>query len=109
MMSHKDEAGVKSLYAQAFLKRPGEELYDLRKDPYQMNNVASNAKYAKIKKGLSARLERYLKKTGDPRVLGGEIIWDSQNYYLEGDFVGRPRQEAIEKFNLQSEYHYMGK
>ncbi len=109
MMSHKDEAGVKALYEQAFLKRPGEELYDLRKDPYQMNNVASDAEYTKIKKELAAKLERYLKKTGDPRVLGGEIIWDSQNYYLEGDFVGRPRKEAIEKFNLQSEYHYMGK
>ena len=50
-----------------------------------------------------------MKKTSDPRVLGGKIIWDSQNYYLEGDFVGCPRKEAIEKFHLQSEYHYMGK
>src|SRR4030042_5900347 len=80
-----------------------------RKDPYQMNNVASKADFAKIKKELSAKLERYLKKTGDPRVLGGKIIWDSQNYYLEGDFVGRPRKEAIEKFHLRREYHYMGK
>ena len=109
MMEHKDEPKVKVLYEQAFLKRPEEELYDLRKDPYQMNNVAMNAGYTEIKKELSSKLDRYLKKTGDPRILGKEIIWDTQNYYLESDFVGRPRDEAIEKFHLQREYHYMGR
>jgi arylsulfatase A-like enzyme len=109
MMSHKAEPKVKVLYEQAFLKRLGEELYDLRKDPYQMNNVALDGRYAKIKNELSNKLERYLRKTGDPRILGKEIIWDSQNYYLESDFVARPSKEAIEKFHLRPEYDYRGK
>ena len=109
MMSHKDDPKVKPLYEQAFLKRPAEELYDLKKDPYQMNNVASDAGYAEIKSELSNKLEGYLKETKDPRVLGKEIIWDRQAYYLESDFVGRPRKEAIEKFGLQEEYDYRAK
>ena len=40
MLEHKDEPGVKELFALAFDKRPAEELYDLKKDPNQMNNVA---------------------------------------------------------------------
>ncbi|MHC4144489.1 MAG: hypothetical protein ACYSUD_06885 [Planctomycetota bacterium] len=107
MMFYKDRPEVKPLYELAFLKRPAEELYDLAKDPYQMNNVASDAGYAEIKRQLSNTPTKYLKKTGDPRVLGKKIIWDTQKYHASG--VARPRKEAIEKFNLKREYNFMEK
>ena len=106
MMSHKDEPAVRPLYEQAFLKRPAEELFDLKKDPYQMNNVAEGAEYAEVKSELSGKLERYLKETKDPRILGKEIIWDKQAYYLEADYVGQPRKEARGKFGLRESYNY---
>ena len=105
MMSHKDDPKVKPLYESAFLKRPAGELFDLTKDPYQMHNVASNAEYAEIKSLLANKLTEYLRKTGDPRILGGEIIWDMQKYYYES--LARPRKEAIEKFNLKDEYDFL--
>jgi uncharacterized sulfatase len=53
-----------------FGKRPAEELYDLGRDPFQMNNVARDAGYASVRSGLWQRLESYLRDTGDPRVAG---------------------------------------
>jgi len=58
---------------------------------------------------MSGKLERYLRETKDPRILGKEIIWDTQAYYLESDFVPRPRKEVIEKFGLQQKYDYRAK
>jgi arylsulfatase A-like enzyme len=106
MMEHKDDPKVAPLYKLAFLKRPAEELFDLAKDPHQMNNVAANARYANIKKQLSDRLTKHLKETGDPRITGGKVNWDNYTYYAKSGYLARPRKEAIEKFNLKSEYDY---
>jgi len=53
MMDHRNDPNVKKLFDLAFGKRPGEELYDLAKDPGQLNNVAAKPKYAKVKKELA--------------------------------------------------------
>lgn len=54
-----------------FGMRPGEELYDLRKDPEQINNVADRPEYADIKARLKKQLEDTLRETNDPRAFGG--------------------------------------
>ena len=54
----------------AFAKRPGEELYDLRKDPDYLMNVADQAEYVTIRQELSDRLMKVLISTNDPRVTG---------------------------------------
>ncbi|MBN2327468.1 MAG: sulfatase [Candidatus Omnitrophica bacterium] len=53
-----------------FEKRPEEELYDLRKDPDYMGNVAGDPSYEDVREELSKRLMDVLKKTADPRVQG---------------------------------------
>ena len=58
------------LFRLAFGKRPAEELYDVREDPFNMRNLAGKAQYEKIRKDLAARLDAYLKRTADPRALG---------------------------------------
>lgn len=50
-----------------FGKRPGEELYDRRKDPDQVTNVAADPAYTAQKAGLSAQLLRVLADHADPR------------------------------------------
>ena len=42
--------------------RPAEELYDMQKDPDEVNNLAGNPEYAKIKDGLSTKLDKWLKE-----------------------------------------------
>ena len=52
----------------AFAKRPAEELYDIRKDPAQLHNLAEDAHFAALKAELHLRLMNELTRTGDPRV-----------------------------------------
>jgi N-sulfoglucosamine sulfohydrolase len=106
MMEHRNDPAVKPLFEQAFMKRPEEELFDLKKDPFQMNNVAYSEEYREIKKMLVKQLTEYLVKTEAPRETGGEVIWDNSEYFKEADWIGKPRKEAQEKFGLKAEYSY---
>jgi N-sulfoglucosamine sulfohydrolase len=68
IITHRDDPGMQKFFDIAFARRPGEELYDLRKDPHEMNNVAENKQYADAKAKLSTRLMKVLRETGDPRL-----------------------------------------
>jgi N-sulfoglucosamine sulfohydrolase len=81
MIEHRDDPAVRPLFELSFGKRPGEELYDLNKDPDQMKNVAARPEYARVRRELAARLDAYLKQTGDPRALGKKALWDEYPYY----------------------------
>ena len=84
MLKYRDEPKVGKLFELAFGKRPAEELYDLRKDPDQLNNVADKPEYARAKNKLSAALIAELKATKDPRVLGKGDLFDKYPYYGGG-------------------------
>jgi len=75
----KDEAH-KRYWDLCFAKRPAEELYDCKKDPEQLTNVASDPAYAEIRKKLAAQLMENLKLTGDPRATGGGDKFDKYSY-----------------------------
>ncbi|MGD8499823.1 MAG: sulfatase-like hydrolase/transferase [Phycisphaerales bacterium] len=81
MLKYRDNPKVKRLFELGFSKRPAEEVYDLDKDPDQLNNVAGKAQYAKIKKKLADALMAELKETKDPRVLGKGDAFDQYPYY----------------------------
>jgi arylsulfatase A-like enzyme len=96
MVAQRDaSAAHRRLYDLAFAKRPAEELYDLRKDPAQVTNVAAQAAYAGVKELLAARLQAELEATGDPRVVGGAERLEAYPYYGGGPtkpgFAPRPR------------------
>jgi uncharacterized sulfatase len=57
-------------YDFAFAPRPAEELYDLRGDPDQTQNLAADAAFAEKKQELAEQLMKVLRDTGDPRVTG---------------------------------------
>ncbi len=92
MMEHRDDSKVGKLFELAFEKRPAEELYDLRKDPVQLNNVAGLAEYAEMKEELAATLIAELKATKDPRVLGRGDAFDKYPYY-----GGRQKKKTSKK------------
>lgn len=81
MLKYRDDSRVERLFDLAFGKRPAEELYDLNKDPYQLNNVAGKPEYARIKEKLADALMAELKETKDPRVLGKGDVFDNYPYY----------------------------
>ena len=91
MMKHRDDEDVKELFAKSFEKLPAEELYAIDKDPAQMNNLADDPKYAKVKEKLSRQMESYQKQTKDPRV-EGQSPWDDYPFYagdkyLKGEYL----------------------
>ena len=48
-----------------FGKRPSEELYDLEKDPHQVNNLANDPRFAGELKHHRDLLNKWIKETGD--------------------------------------------
>ena len=62
-------------YNWSFGKRPEYQLYDIRKDPECLNNLASDPKYSEIAEKLKAKLQTELEKDGDFRALGQDLSW----------------------------------
>ena len=84
LWTHREDPAVKEYYELAFGKRPAEELYDLRKDPGQVKNVAADVAYHQTRLGLVVRLFQDLHALADPRVQGRGDIFDVHPY------LGRP-------------------
>jgi arylsulfatase A-like enzyme len=51
--------------------RPAEELYYLRGDPWEMNNLAGDPAVDSIRADLAARLDRWMAETNDPALRPG--------------------------------------
>ncbi|MBK1833225.1 sulfatase [Roseibacillus ishigakijimensis] len=62
----KDEAHRRA-YELCFAKRPAEELYDLRSDPDQVNNLAASSEHRDTLEKLRQRLQERLEAADDPR------------------------------------------
>jgi N-sulfoglucosamine sulfohydrolase len=58
MEAHRENTKFMELFKLAFEKRPYEELYDLRRDPGQLDNIVKNPKYEKQKQKLVAVFEK---------------------------------------------------
>jgi len=81
MVEHRDLDGRhRRLFDLAFGKRPAEELYDLRADPAQLENLAQDSGHEPALRALSQRLDARLRATGDPRLLGGGETFDGYPY-----------------------------
>lgn len=72
-----------------FGKRPEEELYDIVKDPYCVNNLAGNKDFFLIKSKLKKGLEAKLREQDDPRILGNGDIFDNYEYAGGKDYYNR--------------------
>jgi hypothetical protein len=95
MMERRDDPAVKPLFESAFGKRPAEELFDLKADPYQLRNVAADAAYASKKAELKKRLDDFRARTGDPVSAGsGREVFDDYEYFGERP---APRPGAVAK------------
>jgi uncharacterized sulfatase len=82
MLDKKDDPQVSRLLDLAVARRPAEELYDVRRDTDQVNNLSGDPAYASVLADLRRRLMDYLEKTNDPRSRG-ESPWDDYPFYLD--------------------------
>lgn len=81
MMEHANDPNVHSFFQMGFEKRPAEELYDIKADPFNIHNLADNPQLAAVKKSLKAKLDNWMTKTKDPRRNGGGDEIDSYPSY----------------------------
>ena len=81
MMAHRNEHAVAHLAELAFGMRPAEELYDLKSDPEQLVNLAGSVEMESVQAAMRTELFDHLRRTADPRVVGGPIEWDHYPYY----------------------------
>ncbi len=88
LILHRDEPQWRPLYEHAFAKRPAEELYDLRADPDQMKNLASDPACAAIREQQAAMLTAILTEAGDPR-LAADVPFEKPPFT---DLVPQPRR-----------------
>ncbi len=88
MVKHRQDPQWKWLYDFAFGKRPAEELYDLRKDPDQIVNLAAHPDMAQIKEKLSNQLLTTLKAAKDPR-MESEVIFEKPPFTDPGEPRGK--------------------
>lgn len=91
-----DTAGF---WKMSFGKRPAEELYDIKTDPYCMQNHAANPEFAAKKADLQQQLLETLTAEHDPRTLGQPDYFEKFPY---ADDKGRgfyERFKAGEKLN----------
>ena len=68
LITHRNEPDVRPLFDLTLNLRPKEEIYDLRVDPDQQNNLIHDSNYREKRLELSERLMSVLKETNDPRL-----------------------------------------
>lgn len=68
LVANRKDPQWKPYFDRAYGKRPRLELFDLKKDSHQMNNVAANPEYKQVVEKLRKKLMDELRETGDPRV-----------------------------------------
>jgi arylsulfatase A-like enzyme len=81
LAGHRGNTPDRDHFALAFGKRPAEELYQLRTDPDQLNNLAADPNYASALKKHADRLRGILLEAGDPRARDPlTSFWDDARY-----------------------------
>ena len=81
LLERRGDPAIARFFALATAKRPAEELYDLRADPGQLENVAGKPQYARDKAALEALLDKWMRDTHDPRISQDDDRWDKYPYY----------------------------
>lgn len=80
MVHHRAEEHVQTLFELGFGKRPEQELFDLRKDPNYLCNVADDPAYAEILRELDGRLLTVMRENNDPRAVDADCRYEHLPY-----------------------------
>ncbi len=71
LVANRNNPRWKSYFDHAYGKRPQYQLFKIKDDPYQMNNLASDPEYREVLARLEKKLINELVTTGDPRMIDG--------------------------------------
>jgi arylsulfatase A-like enzyme len=93
ILDHRDESKLMKYqyFTLCFDKRPAEELYDVKKDPHEIHNLAGEADYAVALKDCRAKLDQWMKDTADPRAFKDDDHWDKYPYFGGAAAASKPK------------------
>jgi len=76
----------KYLFDLSFSPRQEYELYNVKEDPYNLNNLVNNNEYQETMENLKNKMIDYLIKTGDPRMKGPytKVFLNTPYYAMQG-------------------------
>lgn len=92
ILDNRDRPEVAPYFRLGFAKRPAEELYDLKKDPHEVKNLAEAPELAAVKAELRARLDRWMRETADP--LANDADPAGREPFDDYPYVGPPSAAA---------------
>lgn len=90
----------------ATARRPEVELFDIRKDPGCLHNLANEPQHAEVRDRLTIKLMDYLADTGDPRATTDGDVWEtyprtgSMRWFPQPDWLkdkSAPKQDWLEQ------------
>ncbi|NAS11022.1 sulfatase family protein [Poritiphilus flavus] len=94
-------SGKGDYYNLAFGKRPGEELYILSEDPYNLRNMAAKPEYEAIVKKLRSSLVHWMRTTADRRLEDPQTtFWDEVEYTPDYQFENFDLQKEISEYRM---------
>jgi len=94
ILAHRAELQMKAFFQLCFGLRPAEELYDVRNDPEQTNNLAGTSKFLDTQRELRRELDAWMRRTADPRLRPGDERFDKAPYF--GNAVRMPPKAAAQ-------------
>jgi N-sulfoglucosamine sulfohydrolase len=97
----KAKDGMPDFFELSFGQRPEEELYDVKKDPYQLINLATEPSLSPIKAKMKASLIQWMKDTGDLRANDPRsTFWDQVRYTPTYQFKNIDWEAEIQKYRI---------
>jgi len=82
LVDERDDPAIKPFFETGYLKRPQEELFDIKNDPGCLTNLADDPRYETVRGNLKTDLFSHLEKTQDPRIVGSNPdIFESYKRY----------------------------
>ena len=94
----------RKFFEMSFGKRPGEELYDIKKDPDCLENLAMNEQFADVKSKMWDQLQKELTAQQDPRILGQGRIFDfypNRSIDKAQELYGNDFYDPVERFEKE--------
>ena len=86
---------VKPFFDLALGKRPEFEMFNIKGDPFCLNNLIGNVDFSEMEKELKSALLEELKKSEDPRIVGPDKeVFDS--YIRYSSMREFPKPEGVE-------------
>ncbi|SFF20671.1 sulfatase family protein [Sunxiuqinia elliptica] len=99
IVEHFEEKEVRPFFDLAFEKQPEEMLYNIKEDPFCLNNLIEDKNYSSIRAKLKQELRKELIRTGDPRMVGSdEGIFETYKRYSSIRAFPKPKEAGNNNF-----------